>query len=74
MAARIVSSVVMVSPQELPFACPPPSQRHWNLHPRVYLPLTPQKPNAACPYCGARYALQAPEEAEESKEPAKALL
>jgi len=48
---------VEVTAAELPLHCPLPSQKLWNSHPRVYLPI--EKTGAAlCPYCGTRYVLR----------------
>ena len=47
-----------IGPEKLPFSCPPPGAAGWNLHPRVFLPLSPEKPEIACPYCGAKYRLK----------------
>lgn len=45
-----------VSRQDLPLSCPLPSQKLWNSHPRVYLPIE-ESGTASCPYCSARYRL-----------------
>jgi len=48
---------VEVTAAELPLHCPLPSQKLWNSHPRVFLPI--EKTGAAlCPYCGTRYVLR----------------
>ena len=30
-------------------------------HPRVFIPLSPSKPQHSCPYCGATYVLEGEE-------------
>jgi len=47
---------VEVSRADLPLSCPQPSQKIWNAHPRVYLPIE-ESGEASCPYCGTHYAL-----------------
>lgn len=47
---------VEVSRAELPLSCPLPSQKLWNAHPRVYLPIE-ESGEASCPYCGTQYIL-----------------
>ncbi len=47
---------VEVSRAELPLSCPQPSQKIWNAHPRVYLPIE-ESGEASCPYCGTHYVL-----------------
>jgi uncharacterized Zn-finger protein len=50
-----------VGEDELPLCCPRPRAGGvWNLHPRVFLPLSGARPQIACPYCGARYVLKSP--------------
>jgi uncharacterized Zn-finger protein len=56
--ARPVPPVVKVSLKDLPLACPRPTDALWNMHPRVYLPLTEKGDEVICPYCGARYVLE----------------
>ena len=46
--------LVEVSSKDLPLHCPLPSQKLWNTHPRVYLPVEKTK-EARCPYCGTLY-------------------
>ena len=43
----------------LPLHCPLPSQKLWNSHPRVYLPIEKTR-EARCPYCGTLYRLVGP--------------
>ncbi|HYC37610.1 MAG TPA: zinc-finger domain-containing protein [Usitatibacter sp.] len=47
---------VEVSAADLPLHCPLPSQKLWNTHPRVFLPIDVQK-ECRCPYCGTLYKL-----------------
>jgi len=56
-AKQDVTKTILVSHEELPFSCPRPQDEVWNMHPRVYLPLE-KTGEAACPYCGAKYALK----------------
>ena len=46
--------VLEVTAADLPLHCPLPSQKLWNTHPRVYLPIE-QTREARCPYCGTLY-------------------
>ncbi len=48
---------VEVSAADLPLHCPLPSQKLWNSHPRVFLPIQ-DSGSALCPYCGTRYVLK----------------
>ncbi len=48
---------VEVTVKDLPLHCPLPSQKLWNTHPRVYLPIEATG-EARCPYCGTMYHLQ----------------
>jgi uncharacterized Zn-finger protein len=48
---------VEVTEKDLPLHCPLPSQKLWNAHPRVYLPIKTTG-EARCPYCGTLYKLQ----------------
>jgi uncharacterized Zn-finger protein len=41
---------------DLPLHCPLASQKLWNTHPRVYLPIESTR-EARCPYCGTLYKL-----------------
>ena len=47
---------VEVTAKDLPLHCPLPSQKLWNTHPRVYLPIEATG-EARCPYCGTLYKL-----------------
>jgi uncharacterized Zn-finger protein len=47
---------VEVTEKDLPLHCPLPTQKLWNTHPRVYLPIEMTK-EARCPYCGTLYIL-----------------
>jgi uncharacterized Zn-finger protein len=48
---------VEVTAAELPLHCPLPSQKVWNSHPRVFLPIE-KTGEALCPYCGTHYILK----------------
>ena len=48
---------VEITAADLPLHCPLPSQKLWNTHPRVYLPIEAEGGASACPYCGAQYVL-----------------
>jgi uncharacterized Zn-finger protein len=48
--------VVEITAKDLPLHCPLPSQKLWNTHPRVYLPIEATG-EARCPYCGTLYKL-----------------
>jgi len=47
---------VEVTAADLPLHCPLASQKLWNTHPRVYLPVEATG-EARCPYCGTVYRL-----------------
>ena len=47
---------VDVTAADLPLHCPLASQKLWNTHPRVFLPIEVTK-QARCPYCGTLYKL-----------------
>jgi uncharacterized Zn-finger protein len=47
---------VEITAADLPLHCPLASQKLWNTHPRVYLPIEATK-QARCPYCGTLYKL-----------------
>jgi uncharacterized Zn-finger protein len=47
---------VEVTGADLPLHCPLPSQKLWNKHPRVYLPIEATR-ESRCPYCGTLYRL-----------------
>lgn len=47
-----------VRPADLPVSCPLPEECLWNAHPKVYLPLDAEHPEAVCPYCGTHYILE----------------
>jgi len=49
-------ATVEVTAADLPLHCPLPSQKLWNTHPRVYLPVEATG-EAKCPYCGTVYRL-----------------
>ncbi len=48
---------VEITAADLPLRCPLPSQKLWNTHPRVFLPVE-ELGEARCPYCGTLYRLQ----------------
>jgi len=48
---------VEVTAKELPLHCPLPSQKLWNTHPRVFLPIE-MTGEARCPYCSTLYKLK----------------
>lgn len=50
-----------VSRKDLPLSCPMPGMYLWNSHPKVYLPIA-DTGEAKCPYCGAEYVLEDPDE------------
>jgi uncharacterized Zn-finger protein len=51
-------SVILVKSEALPMACPPNDAEVWNMHPKVYLKFD-QNGESSCPYCGAKYQLEA---------------
>ena len=48
---------VEVTAKDLPLHCPLASQKLWNTHPRVFLPIEPSG-QALCPYYGTLYVLK----------------
>jgi len=48
---------VELTAADLPLHCPLPSQKVWNSHPRVFLPIE-KTGEVLCPYCGTRYVLK----------------
>jgi len=40
-----------------PVVCPPPDERIWDAHPRVYLNLD-ESGHVNCPYCGTAFILK----------------
>ncbi len=48
-----------VTEANLPLSCPMPSMRLWDAHPKVFLPIE-ETGTAQCPYCGAKFILDAP--------------
>ncbi|HEY2627722.1 MAG TPA: zinc-finger domain-containing protein [Usitatibacter sp.] len=50
---------VEVTAKDLPLHCPLPSQKLWNTHPRVYMPIE-STGESRCPYCGTLYKLTGP--------------
>lgn len=55
--ASSIASLMEVTPDDLPLACPTPQMTLWNMHPKVYLAL--KNGEATCPYCGTKYILVA---------------
>lgn len=49
---------VRLAAEDLPLHCPLPSQKLWNSHPRVFLPIAAGG-EVRCPYCGTVYVLPA---------------
>ena len=47
---------VEVGEKDLPLHCPLASQKLWNTHPRVYMPIEATR-ESRCPYCGTLYKL-----------------
>jgi uncharacterized Zn-finger protein len=57
--SELNQKVVEYPAADLPLHCPLPSQKLWNSHPRVFLPIADAPDRAArCPYCGTLYRLQ----------------
>jgi uncharacterized Zn-finger protein len=54
--SELDQKTVEIVPADLPLHCPLPSQKLWNTHPRVYLPIEATR-QARCPYCGTLYRL-----------------
>lgn len=46
-----------ITTQDLPLSCPPRTERVWDAHPRVYLPIVEAAGTIMCPYCGTKYIL-----------------
>ncbi len=55
--AELDKKFVEIAATDLPLHCPLPSQKLWNTHPRVFLPIH-ETGEARCPYCGTMYKLQ----------------
>jgi len=55
---ELSQTLVEVTAAQLPLHCPLASQKLWNAHPRVYLPVEATG-EARCPYCGTLYRLAA---------------
>jgi uncharacterized Zn-finger protein len=47
---------VEIQPSDLPLHCPLASQKLWNTHPRVFMPIETTG-ESRCPYCGTLYKL-----------------
>jgi uncharacterized Zn-finger protein len=50
-------TVRQVTSAELPLSCPTNDVEAWSAHPRVFLPITQDNPEVACPYCSAKFKL-----------------
>lgn len=46
-----------VTARDLPLSCPPRTDRIWDAHPRIYLPIE-EAGTMDCPYCGTEYVLK----------------
>ncbi|MES2998524.1 MAG: zinc-finger domain-containing protein [Pseudomonadota bacterium] len=46
-----------ITTKEQPFCCPLPTNRLWDSHPRVYLPIA-KTGHVICPYCETEYFLK----------------
>jgi uncharacterized Zn-finger protein len=57
-AAANTEKVYHVKQSDLPISCPTKEMAVWNSHPKVYLPIE-KTGEAVCPYCGAKYILDA---------------
>lgn len=58
MDAEKTSNSVIIKKAELPVSCPMRADEQiWSKHPRVYIPLSEDKPKGQCPYCGQDYHL-----------------
>ncbi len=57
MSAAPNLNAIEVTGSDLPLACPPPSQKLWNSHPKVFLNFDDHG-KAKCPYCGNEYVLK----------------
>jgi uncharacterized Zn-finger protein len=55
--ASVEPTPCIVTRKDLPLSCPTPAMELWNLHPRVYLPISETR-HATCPYCGTEFVLQ----------------
>lgn len=57
-AARISNrqKQVEITAADMPLHCPLPSQKLWNTHPRVFLPIE-STGEYRCPYCSTLYKL-----------------
>ncbi|MEO8007853.1 MAG: zinc-finger domain-containing protein [Betaproteobacteria bacterium] len=53
---------VEVTAADMPLHCPLASQKLWDSHPRVFLPIGDDG-TALCPYCATRYILRGAVEA-----------
>ena len=46
-----------ITTRDLPLSCPPRTDRVWDAHPRVYLPIE-ESGVAVCPYCETEFVLK----------------
>ena len=46
-----------ITRSDLPLSCPPRTDRVWDAHPRVYLPIE-ELGIAVCPYCETEFVLK----------------
>jgi uncharacterized Zn-finger protein len=54
-------TAVAITAADVPLHCPLPSQKLWNTHPRVFLPIVDAPEHTVrCPYCGTVYTLTGP--------------
>ena len=58
MSSRREPAIVEIGAADLPLHCPLDSQKLWNAHPRVFLPIE-ETGEARCPYCSTVYRLAA---------------
>jgi uncharacterized Zn-finger protein len=50
-------SIISITHEDLPLACPRSEDSLWSLHPRVFLPIEEQGGKVTCPYCSTVYQL-----------------
>jgi uncharacterized Zn-finger protein len=53
---RLDRAEVVVTAKDLPLHCPLATEKLWDAHPRVFLPIE-ETGQARCPYCGTLYRL-----------------
>ena len=54
--SELDQKITEVTAAALPLHCPLPSQKLWNTHPRVFLPIE-MTGESRCPYCSTLYKL-----------------